>query len=64
MKKTLERVDGFEFLGTMISCNGKADKKILNRAQKAMSAYQISNLIVGKDKYGNTTTNSTSGRAL
>jgi hypothetical protein len=45
----LEQVDSYTYLGTVISQDGRIDKEVANRVQKANSAYfQMNNIIFGK----------------
>lgn len=47
--KVLERVESFEYLGSILTSDGRIDQEILHRTKKGMSAYfQICNTIVGK----------------
>ena len=46
---TMQEVDSYEYLGTIISRDGKIDQEVLNRTRKTTSAYyEICNTIVGK----------------
>jgi uncharacterized membrane protein len=45
----LEPVDSCTYLGTVISQDGRIDKEVTNRVQKANNAYfQMNNIIFGK----------------
>lgn len=52
----LQKVENYQYLGTIISSDGKIDQEILNRTKKAVNAYYgINNTIVGKKEINNKT---------
>ncbi|KAJ4445432.1 hypothetical protein ANN_07237 [Periplaneta americana] len=52
----LQKVEKYQYLGTIISSEGKIDQEILNRTKKSVNAYYgINNTIVGKKEINNKT---------
>ena len=44
----MEQVEGFEYLGAIVTADGKTDEEINRRVQKANQIfYQLANTIVG-----------------
>lgn len=54
--KTLERIDTYEYLGVIISSDGRIEQEVLNRVKKATTAYYgMNSTIMGKKEISNKT---------
>lgn len=54
--KTLEKIEIFQYLGIIISSDGKIEQEVLNRVKKATSAYyEMNRTIIGKREINNKT---------
>ena len=54
--KILEEVNNYEYLGVIISSDGRIEQEVLNRVRKATTAYYgMNNTIIGKTEISNKT---------